>query len=82
MELWVGTRRSATDGVHRTTFFLRFARLRARTSPRAMSALAQYGKRGLLLIGGGYLAAVNAAAVALFYYDKQQATTHGWRVRA
>lgn len=35
-----------------------------------------------LIVGAtaGYLAAVNVGAAALFYYDKQQALNHGWRV--
>ncbi|KAI9206294.1 uncharacterized protein BJ171DRAFT_497190 [Polychytrium aggregatum] len=35
----------------------------------------------LLVLLGGYLVLVNGAAVALFYYDKQQAHRQAWRVR-
>jgi len=30
---------------------------------------------------GGYAVGINAAAVGLFYYDKQQALQKEWRVR-
>ncbi|KAJ3214430.1 hypothetical protein HDU67_001670 [Dinochytrium kinnereticum] len=34
----------------------------------------------VVYVVGGYLALVNAAAVGLFWYDKFQATSKGWRV--
>jgi uncharacterized membrane protein YsdA (DUF1294 family) len=34
----------------------------------------------MMAIAGTYLVGINAAAVGLFYYDKQQALNHGWRV--
>ncbi|KAH6570587.1 hypothetical protein BASA62_004278 [Batrachochytrium salamandrivorans] len=37
--------------------------------------------RSLILLVTGYAALVNAGAVGLFWYDKHQATTKGWRVR-
>ncbi|KAJ3169955.1 hypothetical protein HDU88_000597 [Geranomyces variabilis] len=37
-------------------------------------------RRTLLLIVGAYFAAVNAGAAGLFWYDKHQAQTRGWRV--
>lgn len=46
-----------------------------------MNIPASLGLRAMLLGAGAYLTAVNAAAVGLFYYDKQQALTNGWRVR-
>lgn len=36
--------------------------------------------KALLTIGGIYLSGVNVGAAALFWYDKQQALRHGWRV--
>lgn len=34
----------------------------------------------LLLVAGAYFGLINAASAALFWYDKHQATTHGWRI--
>ncbi|TPX72726.1 hypothetical protein SpCBS45565_g00034 [Spizellomyces sp. 'palustris'] len=36
--------------------------------------------RFLLYIVGGYFAVINAGAVGLFWYDKNQALKRGWRV--
>ncbi|KAJ3074027.1 hypothetical protein HDU98_012320 [Podochytrium sp. JEL0797] len=36
--------------------------------------------QSLIFLFGLYIAAINAGAVALFWYDKRQATTKGWRV--
>jgi hypothetical protein len=46
-----------------------------------MQYLAGLGKGALAAVGVGYFAAVNVAAVGLFWYDKQQALRHSWRVR-
>lgn len=46
-----------------------------------MQALAGLGKGALAAVGVGYFAVVNAASVGLFWYDKNQALRHGWRVR-
>ncbi|KAJ1345450.1 hypothetical protein BSLG_000963 [Batrachochytrium salamandrivorans] len=56
----------------------------ARPEGEAGSHQANPGKSGLLfliLLVTGYAALVNAGAVGLFWYDKHQATTKGWRVR-
>ncbi|KAI8616324.1 hypothetical protein BC830DRAFT_1118410 [Chytriomyces sp. MP71] len=34
----------------------------------------------ILLLAGGYLAVINAVAVGMFWYDKNQANNKGWRV--
>ncbi|KAI8927038.1 hypothetical protein BC831DRAFT_399170 [Entophlyctis helioformis] len=43
-------------------------------------AVSQAVPPALLYLVAGYFALVNAGAVALFYYDKHQANTKGWRV--
>lgn len=46
-----------------------------------MMAAQNLGTRAVLLTTGAYLVGINAASVGLFYYDKQQAVNHEWRVR-
>jgi uncharacterized membrane protein YsdA (DUF1294 family) len=43
--------------------------------------MATLGTRAIMMVAGAYLIGINTAAVGLFYYDKQQALSHGWRVR-
>ncbi|GAM25594.1 hypothetical protein SAMD00019534_087690 [Acytostelium subglobosum LB1] len=45
-----------------------------------MAHFAQYFK-GPMAVFSSYAVAINASAVGLFYYDKQQAIQHKWRVR-